>query len=38
LIVDTERLTPIERNEDFTLLLNRIGNMRGKREFFNLGE
>lgn len=38
LIVNTERLNPIERDEDFTLLLNRIGNMRGKREFFNLGE
>lgn len=38
LIVNTERLNPIDRDEDFTLLLNRIGNMRGKREFFNLGE
>ncbi|GAB3539273.1 deoxynucleoside kinase [Noviherbaspirillum agri] len=38
LIVNTERLNPIERDEDFTLLLNRIGNMRGRREFFNLGE
>lgn len=38
LIVNTEHLNPIERDEDFTLLLNRIGNMRGKREFFNLGE
>ncbi len=38
LIVNTERLNPIERDDDFTLLLNHIGNMRGKREFFNLGE
>ncbi|HVK95387.1 MAG TPA: deoxynucleoside kinase [Noviherbaspirillum sp.] len=38
LAVNTERLNPIERDEDFTLLLNRISNMRGKREFFNLGE
>lgn len=38
LIVNTERLNPIERDEDFTVLLNHIGNMRGKREFFNLGE
>lgn len=38
LIVNTERLNPVERDEDFNLLLNRIGNMRGKREFFNLGE
>lgn len=38
LIVNTEHLNPIDRDEDFDLLLNRIGNMRGKREFFNLGE
>jgi deoxyguanosine kinase len=38
LMVNTEHLNPIERDEDFNLLLNRIANMRGKREFFNLGE
>jgi deoxyadenosine/deoxycytidine kinase len=38
LIVNTENLNPIERDEDFELLQKRIGNMRGKREFFNLGE
>jgi deoxyguanosine kinase len=38
LIVNTEHLNPIERDEDFNLLLTRIANMRGKREFFNLGE
>jgi deoxyguanosine kinase len=38
LIVNTERLNPADRDEDFNLLLNRIANMRGKREFFNLGE
>jgi deoxyguanosine kinase len=38
LIVNAEHLNPIERDEDFTLLLNRISHMRGKREFFNLGE
>jgi deoxyadenosine/deoxycytidine kinase len=38
LIVNTENLNPIERDDDFALLLNRIDNMRGKREFFNLGE
>jgi deoxyguanosine kinase len=38
LIVNTEHLNPIERDDDFALLLNRIDNMRGKREFFNLGE
>ncbi|WP_026075958.1 deoxynucleoside kinase [Noviherbaspirillum massiliense] len=38
LIVNTEHLNPIERDEDFDLLLSRIRNMRGKREFFNRGE
>lgn len=38
LIVNTEHLNPIERAEDFDLLMTRIANMRGKREFFNLGE
>ena len=38
LIVNTEHLNPIDRNEDFSLLLTRIENMRGKREFFNRGE
>ncbi len=38
LVVNTEHLNPIDRDDDFDLLLKRIGNMRGKREFFNLGE
>jgi len=38
LIVNTEHLNPIERAEDFDLLLARIRNMRGRREFFNRGE
>lgn len=38
LIVNTENLNPIGRDEDYHLLLKRIANMRGKREFFNLGE
>jgi deoxyguanosine kinase len=38
LIVNTENLNPIERDDDFNLLLQRIDTMRGKREFFNLGE
>lgn len=38
LIVNTEHLNPIERDEDFQLLIARIAGMRGKREFFNLGE
>ena len=38
LIVNAETLNPIERETDFELLLTRIRNMRGKREFFKLGE
>ncbi|WP_151448393.1 deoxynucleoside kinase [Lacisediminimonas profundi] len=38
LIVNTEHLNPIARDEDFNLLLNRVRNMRGKREFFSRGE
>jgi len=38
LIVNTENLNPVDNDEDFMLLLQRIANMRGKREFFNLGE
>lgn len=38
LIVNAEHFNPIERDEDFDLLLNQIRNMRGKREFFNRGE
>ncbi|WP_420476008.1 deoxynucleoside kinase [Noviherbaspirillum sp. ST9] len=38
LIVNTENLNPIEREDDYNLLVRRIGEMRGKREFFNLGE
>ena len=36
LIVNTEHLNPIERAEDFELLLSRIDKMRGRREYFNL--
>ncbi|TFV88142.1 deoxynucleoside kinase [Oxalobacteraceae bacterium OM1] len=38
LIVNTEHLNPIDRDGDFELLLKRIATMRGKREFFNIGE
>jgi deoxyguanosine kinase len=38
LIVNAENLNPIDRDADFNLLATRIKNMRGKREFFNLGE
>ncbi|MDB5796293.1 MAG: deoxynucleoside kinase [Paucimonas sp.] len=38
LIVNTENLNPIARDEDFNLLLKRVATMRGKREFFNRGD
>lgn len=38
LMVNADRLNPIERNDDFALLMQRIAGMRGKREFFNRGE
>ncbi|HEY8607478.1 MAG TPA: deoxynucleoside kinase [Noviherbaspirillum sp.] len=38
LTVNTEHLNPVDRDEDFQLLLKHIENMRGKREYFNLGE
>jgi deoxyadenosine/deoxycytidine kinase len=38
LMVNAEHLNPIERSDDFALLLERIAGMRGKREFFNRGE
>lgn len=37
LIVNSDRLNFTERAEDFQLLLDRIRDMRGAREFFNLG-
>lgn len=36
LIVNTEHLNPVGRDEDFELLLARIDRMRGPREVFNL--
>ena len=38
LIVNAENLNPIARDDDFNLLLKRIRDMRGRREFFKLGE
>ncbi|MES2935622.1 MAG: deoxynucleoside kinase [Pseudomonadota bacterium] len=38
LIVNAEHFNPIEREDDFNLLLTHIKDMRGKRAFFNLGE
>jgi deoxyguanosine kinase len=37
LIVNCERLNFVDREDDFLLLLERIRDMRGSREFFNLG-
>jgi deoxyadenosine/deoxycytidine kinase len=36
LMVNTEHLNPVDRDEDFALLLSRIERMRGRREYFNL--
>jgi deoxyadenosine/deoxycytidine kinase len=36
LIVNTEHLNPVDRDEDFDLLLDRIDKLRGRREYFNL--
>ena len=38
LIVNAEKFNPVERSEDFELLMKRIGGMRGKREFFSRGD
>jgi len=38
LIVNSERLNFVDRSEDFDLLLTRIQEMRGQREFFNMGD
>jgi deoxyadenosine/deoxycytidine kinase len=37
LVVNSERLNFVDRPEDFRLLLRRITEMRGTREFFSLG-
>ncbi|MBI1397740.1 MAG: AAA family ATPase [Betaproteobacteria bacterium] len=37
LVVNSERLNFVDRAEDFALLLRRITEMRGAREYFNLG-
>jgi len=38
LMVNTEHLNPVEEDEDFALLLERIDQMRGRREYFNRAE
>jgi hypothetical protein len=35
--VNSERLNFVDEREHVDLLLERIGHMRGQREFFNLG-
>ncbi len=37
LIVNSENLNFVDNDEDFSLLLQRIGGMRGAREFFSVG-
>ncbi|MBN9427956.1 MAG: deoxynucleoside kinase [Burkholderiales bacterium] len=37
LIVNTEHLNPIEREEDFAMLIRQLTEMRGRRSFFSLG-
>ena len=38
LIVNTEHLNPIERDEDFSTLVRQLAEIRGRRSFFNIGE
>jgi len=38
MIINTERLNPIEREEDFTMLVRQITELRGRRSFFNLAD
>lgn len=37
LVVNSENLNFVDNDEDFALLLQRIGEMRGRREFFSMG-
>lgn len=37
LVVNSEHLNFVDNENDFNLLLERIGKMRGRREFFNVG-
>lgn len=38
LIVNTERLNPIDDDEDFAVLLRQLGDLRGRRSFFSVGD
>jgi deoxyadenosine/deoxycytidine kinase len=37
MMVNSENLNFVDNDADFQLLLERIGSMRGSREFFSLG-
>ena len=37
LIVNTEHLNPVDREEDFQLLVKQLASLRGRRSFFNRG-
>jgi hypothetical protein len=36
-VVNSEHLNFVDNADDFNLLLDRIGKMRGRREYFNVG-
>lgn len=38
LIVNTEHLNPIDRDEDFAMLVRQLAELRGRRSFFSIGE
>jgi hypothetical protein len=38
LVVNSEKLNFADNDADFKLLLERIGRMRGQREYFNVAE
>lgn len=38
LVINTDHLNPVDSDEDLDLLIHRIKNMRGRREYFNRGE
>jgi len=37
LVVNSENLNFVDNEDDFRMLLDRIGRMRGQREYFNVG-
>lgn len=38
LIVNTEHLNPIDRDEDFAMLIRHLAELRGRRSFFSIGQ